>query len=478
MARERSAVAWHQVVRIVLIVAATVFAASLFGILTRPVGYLAAIWPANAILLGLMVRRPDFASAWGWGAAFIGYIAADLVTGGGLGITLWLTAANLSGVVTGYLCFRKLSADDRALRRPISVLYLFAVCVAAAAAAALAGGWMSKQLFASDFIHGMELWFTSELVNTLVVLPMILTFPPRSEWKWPHLGFDRAGLERAAPAVALLVSCIASGLIGGPGALAYPVPALLWCALTYGRFVTAAATTAVSAFLLVVVTGAIGPQVEAIAAINSTSSTRLGIALMALGPLTVASVNSARNEVLKTLSLAVNHDGMTGVLSRRAFMRISRAIIASAARRKRPVTLLMFDIDNFKQINDSHGHQVGDEVLIMVAKVLDLALDDHGRLARIGGEEFAVVVPDLLPEQALALAERLRAAVEAAPQGEGAIIAFPISTCVGVSHVPVAPDGDPDHGLSIMLGLADGALYRAKKAGRNIVVSAPPAAAA
>lgn len=478
MARERSAMAGHQVARIVLVVAATVFLASLFGILTRPVGYLAAIWPANAILLGLMVRRPELASPWGWGAAVIGYVAADLVTGGGLGITLWLTAANLAGVITGYLCFRRLSADDRALRRPISVLYLFAVCVASAAAAALAGGWMSKQLFASDFIHGMELWFTSELVNTLVVLPMILTFPARRDWKWPALTADRAGLERAAPAVALLVSCVASGLIGGPGALAYPVPALLWCALTYGRFVTAAATTAVSGFLLVVVTGAIGPQVEAIAAINSTSSTRLGIALMALGPLTVASVNSARNELLKTLSLAVNHDGMTGVLSRRAFMKTSRAVIANAARRQRPVTLLMFDIDNFKQINDGHGHQVGDEVLIMVAKVLDRELGSHGRLARIGGEEFAVVVADLSPEAGLALAERLRAAVEAAPQGESAIVRFPISTCVGVSHLPVVPDGDPDHCLGVMLGLADGALYRAKNAGRNIVVTASHAAAA
>ncbi|KKB86308.1 hypothetical protein VW29_03275 [Devosia limi DSM 17137] len=468
----------QQVVRTVLVIAATVFLASLFGILTRPVGYLAAIWPANAILLGLMVRRPEFASAWGWGAAFAGYIAADLVTGGRLGITLWLTAANLAGVLAGYLCFRRLAADHRALRRPISVLYLFAVCVASAVAAALVGGWMSKQLFAADFIHGLELWFTSELVNTLVVLPMILTFPPRDAWRWPRLGFGRADLEHAAPALALLLSCMASGLIGGPGALAYPVPALLWCALTYGRFTTAAATAAVSAFLLVLVTGAVGPQVEAFAAINSTSSTRLGIALMALGPLTVASVNSARNEVLASLSLAVNHDGMTGVLSRRAFMRISRAILAKAARHRRSVTLLMFDIDNFKQINDGHGHQVGDEVLIMVAKVLDRELGAHGRLARIGGEEFAVVVADLSAESALALAERLRAAVEAAPQGEGAVVPFPISTCVGVSHMLVAPDGDPDHGLSLMLGLADGALYRAKSAGRNSVVSAAQAAIA
>ncbi len=88
-----------------LLVALAIFLASLFGILTRPVGFLAALWPANAILLGLMVRNPGLASIWGWVGAFAGYIVADVVTGGDIAITLWLTLANLAGAFTGYTLF-------------------------------------------------------------------------------------------------------------------------------------------------------------------------------------------------------------------------------------------------------------------------------------------------------------------------------------------------------------------------------------
>jgi hypothetical protein len=72
----------------VIIVISVIFMASLFGILTRPVGFLAALWPANAILLGMMVRNPRLATIEGWIAAFVGYIAADLATGGEIGVTL------------------------------------------------------------------------------------------------------------------------------------------------------------------------------------------------------------------------------------------------------------------------------------------------------------------------------------------------------------------------------------------------------
>jgi hypothetical protein len=73
-----------------------VFGASLLGIATRPTGFFAVFWPANALLAGLMVRRPELARASGWGAAALGYIAADLVTGNSLFATLWLTFSTLA----------------------------------------------------------------------------------------------------------------------------------------------------------------------------------------------------------------------------------------------------------------------------------------------------------------------------------------------------------------------------------------------
>ena len=127
------------------IVAAAIFTASIFGILTRPIGSLAAIWPANALLLGLMVRNPSLAGPAGWTAAFGGFVMADLVTGSALIVTLWLSAANIAGAFAGWLLFRRMGADGRKLRRPISVLHMFGICVAASVVASIAGGGAAKK---------------------------------------------------------------------------------------------------------------------------------------------------------------------------------------------------------------------------------------------------------------------------------------------------------------------------------------------
>lgn len=81
---------------------AVVLIASLFGILTRPMGLLAAVWPANAVLMAFMIRRQELARAECWLAALLAYLTADLMTGGEVYVTLWLTGANLTGVAVGY----------------------------------------------------------------------------------------------------------------------------------------------------------------------------------------------------------------------------------------------------------------------------------------------------------------------------------------------------------------------------------------
>ncbi|HTM77323.1 MAG TPA: diguanylate cyclase [Devosia sp.] len=461
---------WKATANAAAIISATVFLACLVGILTRPFGFLAALWPANAIFLALLIRNPSYATPWSWGGAFIAYLAADLLTGGNLTVTFGLTIANMVGVLTGYLGFRFIAYDDRRLHRPLSVLYLFAICAAAAAMSALSGGWMSVLLFHTDFITGLEFWFTTELVNSLIILPPILTFPHHWRGSWPVI--DGALLRRAAPAVALLASACISTLSGGPGALAFPIPALLWCAISYSLFTTATLTMVLSCWLLIVVAAGLIVDNDAAQTLHSTTSIRLGIALMALGPLTVASVNTARNQLLASLSHAVNQDVLTGALSRRAFMERGRALLAAAPGRRHAVAMLMFDIDNFKTINDLHGHQTGDHVLIEFVHALKAQLNDYGDIARIGGEEFAVMIADLKPAAAADLAERCRLAIEQARFVNADGDPFAVSTSVGVGYLPETEAENTTAGLSILLGLADGALYCAKRAGRNRVVAA------
>lgn len=447
---------------------AAVFAASLFGILTRPVGFLAAFWPANAILLGLMVRYPRFSTPWGWAGATLGYLAADLLTEGDLGLTIWLTMANLIGAMTGVLLYRRLREEDRRLRRPQSVLFLFAVCVAAAAVAAVAGGGAAKIVFGRDFLSGLEFWFVTELVNNLVVLPSILTYPG-----WLAVRRELSGvradyttfLHKVAPVVALVLSALAASFVGGPGALAFPVPALLWCALSYSVFATAVLTMVMGGWLLVAVsTGAV--QIPAVADFFSAStSVRLGVALLALGPLTVASINSARTELLARLTYTASHDSLTGVLARQAFMLLGRQLFTRS--QAAPISVLMLDVDYFKEVNDRFGHAFGDKVLIEFSRTVSDSLRPTDLLGRTGGEEFAAVLPDTGLACAERIAERVRRAVEGtivvSPNGEGHVVTVSIG-------VAAAEKGDSST-LDTLLSAADARLYRAKAEGRNRIAA-------
>lgn len=455
-----------------LAVASVIFAASLFGILTRPVGFLAALWPANAILLGLMVRNPAMASIWGWLGAFLGYIAADLATGGEIGITIWLTVANMAGAITGYLLFQLLPEADRRLSRPLSVLYLFAICLVAAAVAAFVGAGAARNVFDRSFLTGLEFWFVTELVNNLVILPAILTFPASPKGRQspfhplrPRRGSEKLSWWQIAPLGALLASVIAGMWIGGPGAVAFAVPALLWCALTYSVFTTAVLTMCCCGWLLVAISAGIVQVHMQGDILAATSSLRLGIALIALGPLTAAGINSARTELLSRLAHAADHDHLTGILNRRAFMERAARIFGDQSQGSRQFAVLMLDIDHFKLVNDRYGHATGDEVLIAFTRAVTDALRPEDIFGRTGGEEFALVLPHLSVGEAEMIAERIRAAVEKS-SADGNDDAVPITVSIGAT----ATRRHPSAGLESLLAIADQALYRAKGQGRNQVV--------
>jgi len=153
-------------------------------------------------------------------------------------------------------------------------------------------------------------------------------------------------------------------------------------------------------------------------------------------------------------------DGLTGLNNRRQFFDLATERLAGARAHGRPLAAIMLDIDHFKQINDDHGHQVGDEVLREVSARLRRHLRDTDILGRYGGEEFAIVVSDRDPA---AVAERLRSCVAGASV-ETAAGPLWVTTSAGVSDLRA-----DDTGLEDLLVRADAALYRAKQAGRNRV---------
>ncbi len=449
------------------LLAAIVLVASLAGILTRPIGFLAAFWPANAILLGIMVRNPRFATLWGWSGAFIGYLAADQMTGGDISVTLWLTFANMVGAISGFLMFRLLDEDDRRLRRPVSMLYLFAICSMAALLAALAGGGAAQVVFGRDFLTGLEFWFVTELVNNLIILPVILSFPSVALHKlrrWDDSPVRRDWMKLALPVAALAISAGAGIMIGGPGAIAFPVPALLWCALTHSLFATAILTMLLCIWLLIAASMGLLHVPMPNDMINATTSLRLGVALIALGPLTVASINSARNEILAKLARNANYDALTQALSRSAFLRRGGRLVSSGLHK--PVSVLLLDLDHFKKINDSRGHAGGDQVLVQFTAAVMSCLRENDIFGRLGGEEFGVVLPRCPAREALAITERIRAHIEDTAMHVGGGDAVRITASIGIAS-------SDEHGtadLGELILRADDALYRAKAMGRNRAV--------
>lgn len=165
-------------------------------------------------------------------------------------------------------------------------------------------------------------------------------------------------------------------------------------------------------------------------------------------------------------------DGMTGIYNRRHFLELADREWNRARRYGRAVSFLMIDIDHFKAINDELGHEIGDRMIVHLASLARSCKRDCDVLARIGGEEFAILLPETTMEQALAVAERLRHHVAGMP-----LVEVPKPFCATVS-IGVATASSDTTGVSDLMKAADQALYSAKRGGRNRVVCSVPASLA
>ena len=164
------------------------------------------------------------------------------------------------------------------------------------------------------------------------------------------------------------------------------------------------------------------------------------------------------------LSHIASTDGLTGLANHSSFQDALRRDLHRADRAGRPLSITLFDVDHFKQLNDNYGHQAGDAVLRAMGQLLLASVRTGDVAARYGGEEFVVILPDTDQEGALLLAERLRAAIEAMCVKLGAR-EIKITASFGVCSAR-----ERCRNLSAeIIARADGALYRAKDAGRNII---------
>lgn len=181
----------------------------------------------------------------------------------------------------------------------------------------------------------------------------------------------------------------------------------------------------------------------------------VAVVILVLSLYTVASYTGGERRLRGRISEVARTDPLTSLLNRRGLEEVLGQHLESAGEGKRALALLMVDIDWFKRYNDQYGHLAADGVLEQLAEVLSASTREPDLVARYGGDEFVVIVPDVTPEEAVRLAERLRQQV-----ARLGLCTVSIGVSVSQGH---------DVGTEELLDLADAALLAAKQAGRNCV---------
>ena len=175
--------------------------------------------------------------------------------------------------------------------------------------------------------------------------------------------------------------------------------------------------------------------------------------------------DALRESVENTMKMAVT-DALTGLGNRRQFDRLAASMVRRSQADGAPVTLVMMDIDRFKPINDTHGHPAGDEVLRDFARRLARGVRPQDNAFRVGGEEFAILMPSTDRDTAYAVAERLRRDIAAHPfLIEGGRTQLNVTTSAGIATL------EPGGSAQDLMAQADAALYLAKRSGRDRVVA-------
>lgn len=387
------------------------------------------------------------------------------MSGHGAAATVLHTAISaLADALTGALAMAMLRRRVPQQLRRATDLAPFALYVCLVPAATT-GAILAANLAAGGYIGWRD---TAPLFAHLVMadsLGLLLVYPLYQSWATP------GGLA-ATPAKPLLLATLAlaalmlASLAGAPGMEYFFVPVLLVLSFYAGMF----SLTALGGLALVAVFAMAAHQAGPFAGIETSQGAfRVG-AFAVASALTILGVALQRGQLEDTeitrqlWQEAAEHDPLTGLANRRIFLPQVHLEHERSLRNALPYAVAMLDLDHFKLVNDRYGHGGGDIVLKAVADLLQENCRQIDLVARVGGEEFAILLPGCSGAQAAPLLERLRGKLAALRVriGEQQVT---VTTSIGVASFA-------DHAESTehLVARADQALYRAKKAGRNRVV--------
>jgi diguanylate cyclase (GGDEF)-like protein len=199
--------------------------------------------------------------------------------------------------------------------------------------------------------------------------------------------------------------------------------------------------------------------------IEQTASSWMGAAIFVVVGVRVLLIQHCLVNAQHRLEFEATHDALTGLWNRRAMLECLQRELTRQRRNGHSIGLMMADLDHFKNINDTYGHTIGDQVLAEIAERVVSSLRVYDSAGRYGGEEFLIILPECNAQQTLSSAERLREVV-----GTGAVNskAGPIKVTVSIGLISTSGSAQ-QLDATMLLRLADEALYRAKARGRNRV---------
>jgi len=450
-----------------LLLTTLVIVFALIGIWSRPIGSLAALWPANAVVLAYLARTGLARYVVPYFVAWLGFIAADVLTGSTLVVATLLTLGNLMSIVAGVIYLSLFSQGRIDLSDRSSMLHIVMVSVIASSAGGFMGMYAGPQIFDDTSLEGYLYWSVTEFVNYIAFLPVLFAMPA-TRLDWVRSWHRELSLSRAMPGLVTVALTLLVIQLSNLNALVLPLLGLLWCAFVYSTFSTALLTLFYSLQALLIVSGSYTGGADDLAAWIDLMLIRVSISAVALVPIVVSVyIQTTRSDVAH-LSYSANHDHLTGALSRNAFMDVLQRMLVESDGK---VTLFIMDLDHFKSINDEHGHPVGDAAIIHFHHVVQQCLRAGDAVGRIGGEEFAVAFVQNDPHESDIIASRIHRALADLPLAleEGERLPFTVSIGVASHNDPVDAD-QSDSIASALIKQADEALYEAKANGRDQTV--------
>jgi diguanylate cyclase (GGDEF)-like protein len=412
-----------------------------------------AVWPPAGIALAAFLILGTRV----WPGVFLGAFLVNVTTAGTILTSLGIATGNtLEGLVGAYLVTRFANGRNAFERGPDTFRFaILAGTVGTAVAATFGVTSLALGGFApwADYKDIWLTWWLGDGVGAVMVAPLLILWISnlRIRWRWTQLG-EMLALIAGMFLIAEIVFC--GLLFRAPRK--YPleylcVPFLIWAALRFGRREAASVTVLLSG---VAVWGtlhgygpfAIGTKNESLLLLQSFMGI---VAVMTLALAALAAERRRAEEQIQNLAVT---DPLTGLANYRKLIDVLDAEIRRFGRTGRTFAVLLLDLDGLKGINDRHGHLTGSRALCRLADILRVHCRDIDTAARYGGDEFALVIPEAGPKEAMHVVQRIRERV--AEDAE----APRISVSVGAAVYPL--EGDTRDAL---LGAADRALYEMKR---------------